>query len=237
MQIPMKAGVLASLHPQPFPQALGQGELELNSSPVLVMENSVMSDEHNHGEERMGEFGPDETLADLAHHHVNYTAIFILLCVCTGLSWGFDIAKDSLTYPTLIVLVLGVAVCKATFVLLYFMHIRFERAWKYVLLAPTAVLACALPFALAPDIAFHYYNVSAPQRDLEAAEHDAHAAPGHATDTHGEPGHAADAGHEPHGDAGHDHKAGEKDAHKSEKKHEKLDGEHEARPTPEKTSK
>lgn len=151
-----------------------------------------MSDEHDHGEPRMGEFGPDETLADLAHHHVNYTAIFVLLCVCTGLSWGFDIAKESLTYPTLLVLVLGVAVCKATFVLLYFMHIKFERAWKYVLLAPTAVLACALPFALAPDIAFHYYNVAAPQRELAAAEHHGdHAAPGHATD-----GHSTDAGHD-----------------------------------------
>ncbi len=139
-----------------------------------------MSDEHNHEHE---------------HHSVNYTAIFALLCVCTVLSIGFDLAKEELSKPVLIVLILGVAMCKATFVLLYFMHIKFERAWKYVLLAPTAVLACALPFALAPDISFHYYLVAAPQ--LEAA-----------ATAHGDAGHAAE-GHAPeaaHDEAAHDHK-------------------------------
>lgn len=128
----------------------------------------------------------DEQHHEHEHHAVNYTAIFGLLCVCTLLSIGFDLAKESLSKPVLIVLILGVAVCKATFVLLYFMHIKFETGWKYVLLAPTAVLACALPFALAPDIAYHYYNVTAQQRliaaeDIEAA----HAHPGNETAVHG----------------------------------------------------
>lgn len=159
-----------------------------------------MSDSTNHGAAQ-GEFGPDETLADIAHdHHPNYTAIFVLLCVCTGLSWFFDEMKNSFSYTTLIVLVLGVALCKATFVLLYFMHIKFERAWKYVLLAPTGVLAIALPFALAPDMSFHYYGVVAPQRDIAAADHEAeaHGAPAHTADE--EPGapHHDGAAHKDH---------------------------------------
>ena len=166
-----------------------------------------MSDEHN---------------SDHEHHAVNYTAIFALLCGCTLASIGFDWYKDDFSKPTLVMLILGVAMCKATFVLLYFMHIKFERAWKYVLLAPTAVLACALPFALAPDIAFHYYLVAAPQRDVKAAEHGGeHAAPGHA-----EPGHAAPAhGENKHDAAGHDHKADKPeaehkgDAHPAKKAH------------------
>ena len=128
-----------------------------------------MSDEHSH-----------------EHHAVNYTAIFGLLCVCTLASICFDWFKDSMPKPLLIVLILGVALCKATFVLLYFMHIKFETAWKYVLLAPTAVLACALPFALAPDIAYHYYNVSAEQRLIAAEDTEAsHAHPENATAVHG----------------------------------------------------
>lgn len=104
------------------------------------------------------------------HHKVNYLAIFILLCVCTLISAGFDVFKSSMTKPVLITLVMAVAACKATFVLLYFMHVRFETAWKYVLLTPTMVLALALPFALAPDMAFHYYNVIVPQSYVIAEE-------------------------------------------------------------------
>lgn len=133
-----------------------------------------MSDEHNHDDGH-------------EHHAVNYTAIFGLLCVCTVLSIGFDLAKESLSKPVLIFLILGVAVCKASFVLLYFMHIKFERAWKYVLLAPTAVLACALPFALAPDIAFHYYNVIVPQGLIAAEDQQVtHDHPGSPTAVHGD---------------------------------------------------
>jgi cytochrome c oxidase subunit 4 len=133
-----------------------------------------MSDEHNND-------------SGHEHHAVNYTAIFGLLCVCTVLSIGFDLAKESLSKPVLIFLILGVAVCKASFVLLYFMHIKFERGWKYVLLAPTAVLACALPFALAPDIAFHYYNVIVPQGLIAAEDQQVtHDHPGSPTSVHGD---------------------------------------------------
>ena len=149
-----------------------------------------MSDEHNHEHE---------------HHAVNYTAIFMVLCVCTGFSIVFDLFKDSMPRAALVVLILGVAVCKASFVLLYFMHIKFETAWKYVLLAPTAVLACALPFALAPDIAFHYYNVIVPQGLVEAAEHGT----GHGHTDHALPGHGKDENHAKHDDhqAAHPEKA------------------------------
>ena len=139
------------------------------------------------------------------HHHVNYTLIFGFLCVCTVLSIIFDLSKEHMSWPVLAVLILGVAVSKATFVLLYFMHIKFERAWKYVLLAPTAVLACALPFALAPDISFHYYLVAAPQLELNAMEHAPHGAD---ANHHHDAKSAAD-GHEGHAPEAHPAKAAE----------------------------
>ncbi|NQV27762.1 MAG: hypothetical protein HQ518_25720 [Rhodopirellula sp.] len=48
------------------------------------------------------------------------------------------------------------------------MHLRFERHWKYVLLAPTFILAMGLPLALFPDVAVHYYDVDVPQNPVES---------------------------------------------------------------------
>jgi cytochrome c oxidase subunit 4 len=102
--------------------------------------------------------------ADAAHHddghgshpHINYLGIFFALCICTALSVVFDALPAS--KEVIAVLVLAIAVAKAQFVMRYFMHLKFEGLWKYVLLLPTAILACGLPLALAPDIALHYYT-------------------------------------------------------------------------------
>jgi cytochrome c oxidase subunit 4 len=97
-----------------------------------------------------------------AAHHVRYGLIFAALCVCTGLSVVFDLVSFE-SKAVIIVLVLAVAVAKALFVMLYFMHLKFEGNWKYVLLAPTVILAIGLPMALLPDIGLHYYDPHAPQ--------------------------------------------------------------------------
>jgi len=55
------------------------------------------------------------------------------------------------------------------------MHLKFERAWKYVLLAPTTILALGLPLALMPDVGEHYYKQEVPQMD-DFAEHEARTA-------------------------------------------------------------
>jgi cytochrome c oxidase subunit IV len=96
-------------------------------------------------------------------HHVNYFAIFIALCICTALSVVFDVLHLE-NRLVLIVLVLGVATAKAMFVMTYFMHLKFEGKWKYVLLAPTTILALGIPLALLPDIGVHYYTVDVPQQ-------------------------------------------------------------------------
>ena len=117
-------------------------------------------------------------------HHVNYLYIFIALCVFTGLSVVFDVVDikgktvlGGINGSVLLaVLVLSVAVAKALCVMLFFMHLKFERNWKYVLLAPTTILALGLPLALLPDVGVHYYTVDVPQV--------------HDTVTHGEAGYA-----------------------------------------------
>lgn len=79
------------------------------------------------------------------------------------------------------VIVLTIACFKALCVLLYFMHIKFEGGWKYVLLFPTCILAVAIGVTLTPDIGLHYYDVQVPQVEEYAREqaepHDTHVEP------------------------------------------------------------
>ncbi len=109
--------------------------------------------------------------------HVNYFLIFMALCVCTALSWLADEAggRGFIDSKRLIaVLVLAIAAAKALFVMAFFMHLKFEGNWKFVLLMPTFILACGLPLALAPDVGLHYYPQQVPQMkaiEAAAAEH------------------------------------------------------------------
>jgi len=135
-----------------------------------------MSDEHAAG--HAGEHAGHE-----AHHpHVNYWAVFAVLCVLTGVSWLADKMGDfGLLHKGVLLtfIVLAVACAKALFVMMYFMHLKFEGKWKYVLLAPTIVLAMAIPAALMPDIGSHYYDYDVPQTrepDEHAAQEGDHAA-------------------------------------------------------------
>lgn len=107
-------------------------------------------------------------------HHVNYLSIFFVLCGCTALSVVLDVLHMS--KPVTIVLVLAVACAKAMCVMMFFMHLKFEGNWKYVLLTPTTILAIGLPLALFPDIGASYYTNVAPQTGVWADEISAHQA-------------------------------------------------------------
>jgi len=125
----------------------------------------------------------DEMEVHAGHHHVNYLAVFIALCVCTLLSIAFDVIDMPKTLT--VALVLAVACAKALFVMTYFMHLKFEGAWKFIILAPTAILAVGLMVALAPDIGLHYYTLDVPQvraLEAEAAHHHDHDADHSASD-------------------------------------------------------
>ena len=100
---------------------------------------------------------------DHSAHHVNYLYVFGALCGFTLLSVLFDGLTDLVSSAVVIVLVLAVAVAKALCVMMFFMHLKFEGNWKFVLLAPTTILAIGLPLALMPDIGVSYYTTVAPQ--------------------------------------------------------------------------
>ncbi|WP_437185683.1 cytochrome C oxidase subunit IV family protein [Planctomicrobium sp. SH668] len=103
-----------------------------------------------------------------SHPNVKYFSIFLALCLCTAFSVALDLIH--LSPILLVVLVLAVAVAKAIFVMTYFMHLKFEGKWKFLILAPTAILAVGLVIALAPDIAMEYYTDDSPQARAHRAK-------------------------------------------------------------------
>ena len=104
--------------------------------------------------------------ADGGHEHHShgrtYLLVFCALCVFTLMSIGADYLQMA-NKNILRAIILAVATSKALCVMMYFMHLKFEGAWKYLLLAPTFILAATIPFALAPDIGMNYYTRDVPQ--------------------------------------------------------------------------
>lgn len=143
---------------------------------------------------------PSHETHDSHEHHEShsgtYFAVFIGLCVLTGVS----VLADQLHFSNKAVLrtiILAVATSKALCVMLYFMHLKFESAWKYLLLAPTFILAASLPFALAPDVGMHYYTSEAVQikeyERIQASGGHGSASQGHGAGSHSTPAAHADA--------------------------------------------
>src|SRR5690606_38406748 len=99
-------------------------------------------------------------MTDHAHHESHsrlYFAVFLALCLFTVVS----IVSYVMHIPSralLVAIFLSVATAKALCVMAYFMHLKFERTWKYMLLAPTFILAAGMMVALIPDIGEHYYT-------------------------------------------------------------------------------
>lgn len=91
--------------------------------------------------------------------HANYMGVFYALCGLTALSVAADVLGGSLGKGTIALIVLLVATAKALFVMLYFMHLKFEGRWKYALLAPTVALAMGLVVTLGAEFGVHYYEM------------------------------------------------------------------------------
>lgn len=97
------------------------------------------------------------------HQSPNYLAIFGILCVLTIISVVADLVSMPSLKIVVAIVVLAVATAKAAFVMLFFMHLKFERKWKYAVLMPTIILAIGLLMVLIPDISLHYYELDIPQ--------------------------------------------------------------------------
>ena len=100
-----------------------------------------------------------------AHAHggiAKYIYVFVALCVLTGASfftysdaWPFhDQPKIGWAF------MMAVSCTKAMLVVLFFMHVKYEANWKYVLTIPAAFMSLFLILMLVPDIGMRGYWIS-----------------------------------------------------------------------------
>jgi cytochrome c oxidase subunit 4 len=88
-----------------------------------------------------------------AESHAPYLRVWAILAVLTAVEYFYAlIFKDH--FPILVLGLVSLALVKAGMVGWYFMHLKFERKWVYLLIIPACVMAVFLTLALSPDMAF-----------------------------------------------------------------------------------
>lgn len=110
---------------------------------------SAPADDHGHGA------GDDH-----GHAHglpFNPWIIFFALLILTGLSWGADaFLGGRFSLLTVSVIVMAISTVKATLVIAFFMHYRYESKWKFVLTIPPMIVGVLIMLALVPDVGYRH---------------------------------------------------------------------------------
>jgi cytochrome c oxidase subunit 4 len=117
--------------------------------------------EHVHGGHAHGEAHGD-------HGGVGkYVLVFVALCVLSSASfftcskyWDRIFGTDPFSDHVAWAFMMAVSCGKALLVVLFFMHVKYEASWKYVLTIPASIMAIFLGLALVPDIGLrrHHYS-------------------------------------------------------------------------------
>jgi cytochrome c oxidase subunit 4 len=84
--------------------------------------------------------------------HAPYLKVWAALAIFTGIEYFYAYYLNQM----FLILVLGLllwAAIKAGLVGWYFMHLKFEGKWVYILIVPACILATVLVLALCPDVA------------------------------------------------------------------------------------
>lgn len=85
-------------------------------------------------------------------HSSTFLKVFVALCVLTLISIVIATVNIFPSQTVQWIAFLGVAVVKAALVVAYFMHLRWEKYWKYFLTLPALILGFLLAASLVPDI-------------------------------------------------------------------------------------
>src|SRR3954462_14527486 len=96
--------------------------------------------------------------------HAPYIKIFLILLVLTILEYFY--AMTGMGLVLLIAGLMALAITKAALVGMYFMHLKFEGRWVYLMLVPACILAMVLVSALWPDMVLH----EAPEDEVQETE-------------------------------------------------------------------
>lgn len=101
-----------------------------------------------------------------------YIAVFFVLCFLTACSfWTYsDYWPKSLDdAATKRIFMMAVSCTKALLVILFFMHLKWEANWKWVLTVPASLMSIFLVLMLVPDVGLRMRHASE-ERLLHAAE-------------------------------------------------------------------
>jgi cytochrome c oxidase subunit 4 len=100
-----------------------------------------------------------------------YMAVALALAVFTATSFGVNalVRSEHLSSLMGFVLILGVAIVKATLVGLYFMHLKYDWGRLYFMIVPAFILGTMLMFVLLPDIVIGWQK-DAEEYPVAAAE-------------------------------------------------------------------
>jgi cytochrome c oxidase subunit 4 len=92
-----------------------------------------------------------------------YIYVFLMLCLLTTASfWTFSDWPIRWPFHHLPAVgwsfMMAVSCAKAMLVILFFMHVKYEASWKYVLTVPPGIMAVFLVLALIPDIGLRNFK-------------------------------------------------------------------------------
>lgn len=115
-----------------------------------------------------------------------YMMVFVILCVLTTASFltYFDFWRENFSKHTGWAFMMAVSCSKAMLVILFFMHLKYEASWKYVLTIPAAFMSVFLVLMLIPDVGNRMERASEERRQHMApqgpgsGEHDGDSAAG-----------------------------------------------------------
>jgi len=130
-----------------------------------------------------------------------FLAVFLGLCLLTTLSFltYFDFWRERVPMEISRLFMMAVSCTKALLVILFFMHLKWEANWKWVLTVPASMMSIFLVLVLIPDVGLRMHHASY-QRLIHAAEvpavgHDAESTGDHGPNDHTDPPGAHGSGH------------------------------------------
>lgn len=116
-----------------------------------------------------------------------YVFVFVALCVLTSMSFltYFDFWREHVSVEVSRAFMMAVSCTKAMLVIMFFMHLKWEANWKWVLTIPASFMSALLIFALIPDIGLRMRHASH-ERLIHAAEAPVTSEADHELESHGE---------------------------------------------------
>jgi cytochrome c oxidase subunit IV len=113
-----------------------------------------MDSKHDHGHDEHGDDGHGHDAG--GHGGVGkYVAVFFALCGLTAISVVVGSFMPGLRRDAPGIMwgaMMAVSCAKASLVILFFMHLKWEANWKYVLTVPASIMSVFLMLMLIPDI-------------------------------------------------------------------------------------